>query len=84
MHHKAHIYLEYHSACPFVRIETPTPSPPSECVTPRSKKRGNTRLRVREGGGGVPIRTKTDGEKRTEKKPSTLYYTLRYALRYQK
>jgi hypothetical protein len=31
------IYLEYHSACPLVRVGTPTPSPESECVPPGTK-----------------------------------------------
>jgi hypothetical protein len=48
MHHK------YHSVCPNVRIGTPHPLSPSECV-PLWYQRGRyTRLRVR---GGIPFRT---------------------------
>ncbi len=56
--HKVHIYLEYHSVCPLVGIGTPTPSPASECASPRNQ-RGvgvHTSLRVR--GWGSPNRTK--------------------------
>jgi hypothetical protein len=28
LYHKVHIYLEYHSVCPFVQIGTPPPPPP--------------------------------------------------------
>ncbi len=60
--HKVHIYLEYHSVCPLVRIGTPTPSPPSECAPPPGTKgRERNCLRGREWGGGVPITT--TGEK---------------------
>jgi hypothetical protein len=67
-YHKVHIYLEYHSVCPLVRIGTrpPTPLPQASvyhllvhhwCVPHPGTKGGDNRLR----GGGVPIRT--TGEK---------------------
>jgi hypothetical protein len=34
-------YLEYQNVCPFVRIGSPpSPSPPSECVTPWNQRGG--------------------------------------------
>jgi len=56
--HKVHIYLEYHSVCPLVRIGTLPPNLTQECVPPRNLRGGYICLRVR--GWGVPIRTTGD------------------------
>jgi hypothetical protein len=48
LYHKVHIYLEYHSVCPFVRIGTPPPHLPLPSVPPRNQWVGvHTRQRVR-------------------------------------
>jgi hypothetical protein len=50
--HKVHIYLEYHSVCPLVRIGTPPlPLPRASVSTPGTKGGRHTRLWVRVGGG---------------------------------
>jgi hypothetical protein len=48
--HKVHIYLEYHSVWPLVRIGTPTPSPASKWASPGTKW-GHTRAYGWGGGG---------------------------------
>jgi hypothetical protein len=51
--HKVHIYIEYHSVCPLVRIRPPPLSSRRVCPPPPGTKGGShTRQRVR-----VPIRT---------------------------
>jgi hypothetical protein len=43
VHHKVHIYLEYHSVCPLVGIGTPPPHPLSRkrvCPPPPPGTRG--------------------------------------------
>ncbi len=58
VHHKEHIYLDYRSVCPLVRIGTPTPYPPSECVPPRNQRgEGTHYIACRGGDGGLPIWT---------------------------
>ncbi len=51
--HKVHIYLEYQSVCPLVRIGTlhPPLPPASESLPPEPKEGEHTRLRVRRWGG---------------------------------
>ncbi len=65
-HHKVHIYLEYHSVCPLVRIGTPTPSLPLASGPPSPDPKG---------GGGVHIRLRGRRQsqfRRLKKKHSTL------------
>jgi hypothetical protein len=38
------VYLSTRVSCSFVRIGSPAPSPPSECVQPPSKPRGRATL----------------------------------------
>ncbi len=60
------LYLDYQIVCPFVRIGSPHPLSPPGSVSPHWNQRGvNTRLRVRNGGGGSQFG-------RLERKPGTL------------
>jgi hypothetical protein len=59
------LYLEFLCVCPLVRIGTPTPSPPSECVPSNGTKRGETPSPADEGVGESQFG-------RLEKKPITL------------
>jgi hypothetical protein len=40
LYHKVHIYLEYHSVCPFVRIGIPPPPLPLASVLPPAEPGG--------------------------------------------
>jgi hypothetical protein len=52
-----YIYLEYFSVSPLVRIRTPPPLPPSECVPPppRTNGGGGVHSPAGERVGGVPV-----------------------------
>ncbi len=64
--HKIHIYQEYHSVCPLVRIGSVQPlSRKRVCLSPRNQREGGTCTRLRVRGWGAQIG-------RLEKKPSTL------------
>jgi hypothetical protein len=51
VHHKVHIFTEYHSVCPLVRIGTlPSPLSPASVPLPPEPKGRHTHLRVRSWG----------------------------------
>ncbi len=52
--HKIHIYLEYQSVCPLVRIGTPQPPLPQASVYPPEPGGG---------GGGTLVHSNSDSEK---------------------